>query len=224
MSMPSVVGTVSNLNRSLNVWVVIRRLPERNELERDVVALEAGRKLHDPERALAVHAVAERNLQLPGRQGLRHLEMKRRDPEVERGRRRRRAVGEEGAALQVEREPVAAAFGRRRHASRALRTAAGKRPRGSSLHGICERIRRDTVRPAARGKVTFCTGAARAGPDRRGCRSRPRRPRSSFGLAFVDQLIFNADCAQLRRVIGRVAETYARGLAPAEACTDPTMS
>jgi AcrR family transcriptional regulator len=37
----------------------------------------------------------------------------------------------------------------------------------------------------------------------------------SFGLAFVDQLIFGADCEQLRQVIGHVAQTYARGLAPA---------
>jgi AcrR family transcriptional regulator len=35
----------------------------------------------------------------------------------------------------------------------------------------------------------------------------------SFGLAFVDQLIFGADCGHLRRVIGHVAQTYARGLA-----------
>ena len=36
----------------------------------------------------------------------------------------------------------------------------------------------------------------------------------SFGLAFVDQLVFGADCAQLRRVIRHVARTYARGLVP----------
>ena len=36
----------------------------------------------------------------------------------------------------------------------------------------------------------------------------------SFGLAFVDQLVFGADCEQLKRVIRHVARTYARGLAP----------
>ena len=46
-------------------------------------------------------------------------------------------------------------------------------------------------------------------------RPRPRWRRLSFGLAFVDQLIFGADCEQLRQVIGHVAQTYARGLAPA---------
>jgi AcrR family transcriptional regulator len=39
----------------------------------------------------------------------------------------------------------------------------------------------------------------------------------SFGLSFVDQLVFGADCEQLRRVIRHVARTYARGLAPAPA-------
>jgi AcrR family transcriptional regulator len=36
----------------------------------------------------------------------------------------------------------------------------------------------------------------------------------SFGLGFVDQLVFGADCNQLRRVVRHVARTYARGLAP----------
>ena len=36
----------------------------------------------------------------------------------------------------------------------------------------------------------------------------------SFGLAFVDQLVFGADCARLRRVTRHVALVYARGLAP----------
>ena len=36
----------------------------------------------------------------------------------------------------------------------------------------------------------------------------------SFGLAFVDQLVFGADCARLRRVTRHVARVYARGLAP----------
>ena len=36
----------------------------------------------------------------------------------------------------------------------------------------------------------------------------------SFGLAFVDQLVFGADCEQLKRVTRHVARTYARGLAP----------
>jgi TetR/AcrR family transcriptional regulator, regulator of cefoperazone and chloramphenicol sensitivity len=36
----------------------------------------------------------------------------------------------------------------------------------------------------------------------------------SFGLAFVDQLVFGADCARLRRVVGHVAKVYATGLAP----------
>jgi len=36
----------------------------------------------------------------------------------------------------------------------------------------------------------------------------------SFGLSFVDQLVFGADCAQLMRVTRHVARTYARGLAP----------
>ena len=36
----------------------------------------------------------------------------------------------------------------------------------------------------------------------------------SFGLAFVDQLVFGADCEQLMRVTRHVARTYARGLAP----------
>ena len=36
----------------------------------------------------------------------------------------------------------------------------------------------------------------------------------SFGLAFVDQLVFGADRAKLKRVVRHVARTYARGLAP----------
>ena len=36
----------------------------------------------------------------------------------------------------------------------------------------------------------------------------------SFGLAFVDQLVFGADCARLRRVARHVARVYAAGLAP----------
>jgi AcrR family transcriptional regulator len=36
----------------------------------------------------------------------------------------------------------------------------------------------------------------------------------SFGLAFVDQLVFSADCARLRRVTDHVAKVYAAGLAP----------
>jgi AcrR family transcriptional regulator len=36
----------------------------------------------------------------------------------------------------------------------------------------------------------------------------------SFGLAFVDQLVFGADYQQLMRVTRHVARTYARGLAP----------
>src|SRR5690606_8707988 len=36
----------------------------------------------------------------------------------------------------------------------------------------------------------------------------------SFGLAFVDQLVFGADCARLRRVTRHVARVYALGLAP----------
>lgn len=36
----------------------------------------------------------------------------------------------------------------------------------------------------------------------------------SFGLAFVDQLVFRADCEQLAQVVRHVARTYARGLAP----------
>jgi len=36
----------------------------------------------------------------------------------------------------------------------------------------------------------------------------------SFGLAFVDQLVFGADCAKLRRLAQHVAEVYAAGLAP----------
>jgi AcrR family transcriptional regulator len=36
----------------------------------------------------------------------------------------------------------------------------------------------------------------------------------SFGLAFVDQLVFGADCARLRRVARHVASVYAAGLAP----------
>jgi len=36
----------------------------------------------------------------------------------------------------------------------------------------------------------------------------------SFGLAFVDQLVFGADCARLQRVARHVAEIYAAGLAP----------
>jgi AcrR family transcriptional regulator len=35
----------------------------------------------------------------------------------------------------------------------------------------------------------------------------------SFGLAFVDQLVFGADCARLRRVADHVAKIYAAGLA-----------
>ena len=37
----------------------------------------------------------------------------------------------------------------------------------------------------------------------------------SFGLAFVDQLVFGADCARLRRVAAHVATVYAAGLMPA---------
>ncbi len=36
----------------------------------------------------------------------------------------------------------------------------------------------------------------------------------SFGLAFVDQLVFGADCARLRQLAQHVAEIYAAGLAP----------
>jgi AcrR family transcriptional regulator len=36
----------------------------------------------------------------------------------------------------------------------------------------------------------------------------------SFGLAFVDQLVFGADCERLRRVTRHVARVYALGLAP----------
>jgi AcrR family transcriptional regulator len=36
----------------------------------------------------------------------------------------------------------------------------------------------------------------------------------SFGLAFVDQLVFGADCERLRRVTHHVARVYAAGLAP----------
>jgi len=36
----------------------------------------------------------------------------------------------------------------------------------------------------------------------------------SFGLAFVDQLVFGADCERLRRVTRHVAKVYAAGLAP----------
>lgn len=36
----------------------------------------------------------------------------------------------------------------------------------------------------------------------------------SFGLAFVDQLVFGADCDRLRRVTRHVARVYAAGLAP----------
>jgi TetR/AcrR family transcriptional regulator, regulator of cefoperazone and chloramphenicol sensitivity len=36
----------------------------------------------------------------------------------------------------------------------------------------------------------------------------------SFGLAFVEQLVFGADCARLRRVASQVARVYAVGLAP----------
>jgi AcrR family transcriptional regulator len=36
----------------------------------------------------------------------------------------------------------------------------------------------------------------------------------SFGLAFVDQVVFGADCERLRRVTRHVARVYAAGLAP----------
>jgi AcrR family transcriptional regulator len=36
----------------------------------------------------------------------------------------------------------------------------------------------------------------------------------SFGLAFVEQLVFGADCARLRRVAREVARIYAAGLKP----------
>jgi TetR/AcrR family transcriptional regulator, regulator of cefoperazone and chloramphenicol sensitivity len=36
----------------------------------------------------------------------------------------------------------------------------------------------------------------------------------SFGLAFVDQLVFGADCERLRRTTRHVARVYAAGLAP----------
>jgi len=36
----------------------------------------------------------------------------------------------------------------------------------------------------------------------------------SFGLAFVDQLVFGADCERLRRVTRHVARVYASALAP----------
>jgi len=36
----------------------------------------------------------------------------------------------------------------------------------------------------------------------------------SFGLAFVEQLVFGADCARLRQVSRHVARVYAAGLAP----------
>jgi AcrR family transcriptional regulator len=43
----------------------------------------------------------------------------------------------------------------------------------------------------------------------------------SFGLAFVDQIVFGADCARLRQVTRHVAEVYAKGLAPRGASRDP---
>jgi hypothetical protein len=36
----------------------------------------------------------------------------------------------------------------------------------------------------------------------------------SFGLGFVDQLVFGADCEQLRLITRHVARVYAAGLAP----------
>jgi AcrR family transcriptional regulator len=36
----------------------------------------------------------------------------------------------------------------------------------------------------------------------------------SFGLAFVDQLVFGADCAKLQRLARHVARVYAAGLSP----------
>jgi AcrR family transcriptional regulator len=39
----------------------------------------------------------------------------------------------------------------------------------------------------------------------------------SFGLAFIDQLVFGADCERLRRVTRHVAQVYAAGLAPQRA-------
>jgi AcrR family transcriptional regulator len=43
----------------------------------------------------------------------------------------------------------------------------------------------------------------------------------SFGLAFVDQLVFGADCERLRRVTRHVAQVYAAGLAPQPAMRQP---
>jgi hypothetical protein len=36
----------------------------------------------------------------------------------------------------------------------------------------------------------------------------------SFGLAYVDQLVFGADCELLKRITRHVARVYAGGLAP----------
>jgi AcrR family transcriptional regulator len=46
----------------------------------------------------------------------------------------------------------------------------------------------------------------------------------SFGLAFVDQLVFGTDCARLRRVTRHVARVYARGLAPRPTRRDASRS
>jgi TetR/AcrR family transcriptional regulator, regulator of cefoperazone and chloramphenicol sensitivity len=43
----------------------------------------------------------------------------------------------------------------------------------------------------------------------------------SFGLAFVDQLVFGADCERLRQIMRHVARVYAKGLTPAGARRDP---
>jgi TetR/AcrR family transcriptional regulator, regulator of cefoperazone and chloramphenicol sensitivity len=43
----------------------------------------------------------------------------------------------------------------------------------------------------------------------------------SFGLAFVDQLVFGADCEQLRHIMRHIAKVYAKGLTAADARRDP---
>lgn len=43
----------------------------------------------------------------------------------------------------------------------------------------------------------------------------------SLGLAFVEQLVFGADCARLQRVARHVARVYAAGLAPRSSFPDP---
>jgi AcrR family transcriptional regulator len=43
----------------------------------------------------------------------------------------------------------------------------------------------------------------------------------SFGLAFVDQLVFGADCERLRHLMRHVAKVYAAGLAPRDVLRNP---